>query len=53
MADETERKPLEMLKKQQEVVMPQSEGNIEDDRFLVVDVPTREPSFAPPGFKSI
>lgn len=49
LAEEAERKPPVIWKEQQEVALVKSKRNIEDDWFLLLDVPTRKPSFAPPG----
>lgn len=51
LAEEAERK-LPVIRKEQEVVatvLPPYERDIEDDWFLLLDVPTRKLSFAPPG----
>lgn len=47
VVEEAERKPL--LQEQQEVVLLQSERNIDDDWFVLLDVPIREASYVPPG----
>lgn len=47
---ETEVK--EVLRETQVVFVPQAERQIEDDWFVLLDVPPREPSFVPPGIES-
>ncbi len=42
-----EIKPEQSVK--QVVTLPQAEREIEDDWFVLLDAPTREPSFVPPG----
>lgn len=48
LAEEAERKPPVIQMEQQEAML-QFKKNIQDDWFLLLDVPTREASFAPPG----
>lgn len=38
-----------VLSEKQVVALPQAVREIEDDWFVLLDVPTREPSFVPPG----
>lgn len=47
---ETEVK--EVLRETQVVFVPQAERQIEDDWFVLLDVPPRESSFVPPGIES-
>lgn len=42
----------EVLRETQVVFVPQAERQIEDDWFVLLDVPPREPSFVPPGIES-
>lgn len=46
MAEDTE---IKVLSEKQVVALPQAVREIEDDWFVLLDVPTREPSYVPPG----
>lgn len=37
------------LSQEQVIALPQAAKEIEDDWFVLLDIPTREPSFVPPG----
>lgn len=39
----------QVLREKQVVVLPQAEREIEDDWYVLPDVPTRKSSFVPPG----
>ncbi|XP_031154802.2 uncharacterized protein LOC116049367 isoform X6 [Sander lucioperca] len=45
MAEDTE---IKVLSEKQVVALPQAVREIEDDWFVLLDVPTREPSYVPP-----
>lgn len=47
VVEDTEIK--QVLSEKQVVALPQAVREIEDDWFVLLDVPTREPSFVPPG----
>lgn len=39
----------QVLSEKQVAALPQAMRELEDDWFVLLDVPTREPSFVPPG----
>lgn len=39
----------QVLREKRVVVLPRAKREIEDDWFVLLDVPTREPSYVPPG----